>query len=107
MSDLSKEQFTTKIPDGDSVKAWWEAAPALPADTTLSEFMSKTLKACHVAQVAENANLEAGNKINGYPEPINGSVFLDAGTGIMAFRSTLSVTTLVPVTFDNSVSPSA
>ena len=106
MADLTVAKVAARIPAGDSVKAWWENAAALPADTSLNEFLSKTLKACHEAQVTENANLQAGSQIDGYPEPINGAVALDANTGVMAFRSTLSVVTLVPVTYDNSISPS-
>ncbi len=106
MADLTIAQIAAKLPAGD-VKTWWESAAALPASATVNEFLAKTLKAAHEAQVTENANLEAGSKIDGYPAPVNGAVALDATTGVMAFRSTLSITTLVPVNFDESVSPSA
>ncbi|HIK27957.1 MAG: hypothetical protein N3E45_17120 [Oscillatoriaceae bacterium SKW80] len=105
MADITVAQLAAKIPAGDSVKTWWEDAADLPVDAPLNEFLAKTLKAAYEAAVAANANLAAGSRIDGYPEPINGAVTTDPETGIMAFISTLSVRTLVPVNFNSNISP--
>ncbi len=107
MSDLTFAEIIAQIPDGDPVEAWWSAAAALPANTTVSEFFAKTLKAASDAQRVKNTNLAAGSRIDGYPAPTNGAVTVDSATGLQSFVTTYSVRSRVGVTLDVAVSPLA
>ncbi|MGI8502045.1 MAG: hypothetical protein ACR2LR_13040 [Hassallia sp.] len=105
--DLTIAEVVAQIPVGDPVKGWWDAADAMPADTTVNEFFVKTLKAASDAQRAKNATLAAGSRIDGYPTPVNGTVTVDPGTGIQSFLTTYSVRSRVALTLDVAVSPLA
>lgn len=103
--DLTIAEIAAQIPAADPLKAWWEAAAALPNDTTLSEFFAKTLKAASDAQRVKNANLPVGSRIDGYPAPTNGPVTIDASTNIQSFIATYSVRSRVAVNLDVAISP--
>lgn len=105
MSDLTITEIAAQIPANDAVKAWWTDAAALPDDTTVSEFLAKTLKAASDAQRVKNANLPVGSRIDGYPAPTNGPVTVDATTNLQSFVATYSVRSRVAVNLDVAISP--
>lgn len=105
--DLTIAEIAAQIPSGDPVKAWWEAAAAIPSDSTTSEFFVKTLKGASDAQRIKNTNLPAGTRINGYPGPVNGGVTTDAATGMQSFVTTYSVSSRVAISLDVAISPLA
>lgn len=105
--DLTLAEIAAAIPVADPLKAWWEAAAALPVDTTTNEFFAKTLKAANDAQRAKNTSLTAGSRLDGYPAPTNGPVQIDAATGTQSFTATYSVRCRVAVNLDTAVSPLA
>jgi hypothetical protein len=105
--DLTFEEILAQIPVADPMNAWWAAASALPADTTVSEFFAKTLKAASDAQRVKNVNVAVGSRVDGYPAPTNGAVTVDATTGQQSFITTYSVRSRVAVTLDVAVSPLA
>lgn len=102
--DLTLAEIAAQIPSADPLKAWWDAAAALPSDTTTSEFFAKTLKAASDAQVVKNAGLSAGNRLDGYPLPTNGPVTVGAN-GVQSFIATYSVRSRVAVNLDVAISP--
>jgi hypothetical protein len=103
--DLTFAEILAQIPATDPMNAWWTAAAALPADTTVSEFFAKTLKAASDAQRVKNTGAAVGARVDGYPAPTNGAVTVDASTGQQSFLATYSVRTRVAVNLDTSVSP--
>lgn len=105
--DLTIVEIAAQIPADDPVKAWWEAAAAIPTDTGTNEFFAKTLKAASDAQRVKNTNVPAGQRVDGYPAPVNGPVTTNATTGMQTFVSTYSVRTLVAVNLDVAISPLA
>lgn len=105
--DVTLAEITAQIPTADPMNAWWAAADALPANTTVSEFFAKTLKAASDAQRVKNTNLAVGSRIDGYPAPTNGPVTVDAATGTQSFVATYSVRSRVAVNLDVAVSPLA
>ena len=102
--DLTLAEIAAQIPAADPLKAWWDAAAALPADTTTSEFFAKTLKAASDAQIAKNANLPVGSRLDGYPVPVNGPV-TTASNGLQSFVATYSVRSRVAVNLHVAISP--
>jgi hypothetical protein len=105
--DLTFAEILAQIPSIDPMYSWWEAAAALPSDTTVSEFFAKTLKAASDAQRVKNTNAAVGSRIDGYPAPTNGPVTVNATTGIQSFVATYSVRSLVAVNLDVAISPLA
>jgi hypothetical protein len=105
--DLTIAEIIMQLPTDDPVKAWWESVPEMPSLTTVSEFFVKTLKAANDAQRTKNATLAAGSRIAGYPSPTNGTVTVDAATGIQSFLTTYSVTARVAINLDVAISPLA
>lgn len=105
--DLTIAQIAEQISATDTLKAWWTAAAALPAEVTVNEFFAKTLKAASDAQRAANTSLAVGSRIDGYPSPTNGAVTIDAASGLQSFVATYSVRTRVAVNLDVAVSPLA
>ncbi len=105
--DLTFAEILAQIPVTDPMNAWWAAAAALPADTTVSEFFAKTLKAASDAQRVKNVNAPVGARVDGYPAPTNGAVTVNATTGMQSFITTYSVRSLVAVNLDVAVSPIA
>jgi hypothetical protein len=103
--DLTLEEIIAQIPVADPMRGWWEAAAALPTDTTMSEFFAKTLKAASDAQRVKNTNLAVGSRLDGYPAPTNGAVTIDASTGTQSFIATYSVRSRVAVNLDVAISP--
>lgn len=101
--DVTIAEIAAKIPVGDSLKAWVEGWDALPGDATPAEFLAKFLQAAYRAQVTKNAVDPDGDQITAYSEPTNGTVTLDADTGILSYPATYSVNVRVPVDLDNSI----
>lgn len=105
--DLTIAEIIAQIPSGDDLKTWWQAIDPLPSDTSVNEFLIKTLKAASDAQRIKNANLPAGSRVNGYPSPVNGGVTTDAATGMQSFVTTYSVSSRVAINLDVSIAPLA
>ncbi|NEU76949.1 hypothetical protein PI95_031750 [Hassallia byssoidea VB512170] len=103
--DLTIAEIIAQIPVDDPVRDWWDDASAMPADTTVSEFFLKTLKAASDAQRVKNANLSAGSRIDGYPAPTFGAITIDASTNLQTYLMTCSVRARVATNLDVAVSP--
>lgn len=103
VADLTKQELADEITD-EMVKAWWEAAPALPQDVDMVELIAKSLQGAYIAQTKKNnaaGDLQAGEALNSYPAPSTSNVTTDVATGIQTFTATYSVNAVFSV--DNNL----
>ena len=106
MNDLTFAEISTALTAYPEMATWWNAAGALPANTTVAEFFAKTLNAASRAAITKNANLPAGSRIAAYPAPISGAMTIDAN-GFGSYLATFSVQARVSTDLNIAVAPNA
>jgi hypothetical protein len=93
--DITKTELSEQLTKIDlSVKTWWDAAPSLPTDVPMTEFLIKILTCTYMAQVKKNlaaGTLQPGEALNSYRAPINTLPVLDPDTGMQIYSQTCTV----------------
>ncbi|MBE9119069.1 hypothetical protein IQ249_24745 [Lusitaniella coriacea LEGE 07157] len=99
MADITMTELAAALPEGDSVRSWWEGSGGLPGDTTPVEFLIRTLHGAFLAAQAKNENLAEGEKISSYTSPAFTAVQSSAD-GILSYRATYALTGVAAANLD-------
>jgi hypothetical protein len=96
MADITIAELAAGLPATDPISAWWAAAAVLPAETTVTEFLIRTLAGAEKAATTKNLTLPLGAKIQAYSSA-NGAVTPDTA-GNLSFARTAQISGRVAVT---------
>jgi hypothetical protein len=103
MADITIAQLAAKVLD-PTVQTWWQNAAALPADTEVAEFLSKTLLAAYSAALEANASLTAGSRIDAYPSPASTTPAVNSA-GVLTSLVTAAIRVRAPISLDSASAP--